>query len=69
LHAFGKSDNREGPRQFRPVSGKRTGKKIVATHYRLTAERPRHVWYDATGRWVKMRTIGRDGSSVEWLLK
>jgi Domain of unknown function (DUF6134) len=48
---------------------KADGKKIVATHYRLAAERPRHVWYDATGRWVKMRTIGRDGSAVEWVLK
>jgi hypothetical protein len=48
---------------------KADGKKIAATHYRLAADRPRHVWYDATGRWVKMRTIGRDGSAVEWVLK
>ena len=45
------------------------GKGIAATHYRLQSERPRDVWYDASGRWVKMRTIGRDGSLAEWVLK
>jgi len=45
------------------------GRDIVATHYRLNAKRPRDVWYDASGRWVKMRAIGRDGSVAEWVLK
>ena len=45
------------------------GRDIVATRYRLKAKRPRDVWYDASGRWVKMRTTGRDGSIAEWLLK
>lgn len=45
------------------------GKQIVATHYRLIAETPRDVWYDANGRWVKMTTTGSDGSLVEWVLK
>jgi hypothetical protein len=44
-------------------------KEIVATHYRLGAERPRDIWYDAHGRWVKMRAIGSDGSVAEWVLK
>jgi hypothetical protein len=45
------------------------GKKIIATHYRLGVERPRDIWYDAHGRWVKMRATGRDGSVAEWVLK
>ena len=44
------------------------GRDIVATHYRLEAKRPRDVWYDASGRWVKMRAIARDGSVAEWVL-
>jgi hypothetical protein len=45
------------------------GRDIVATHYRLEAKRPRDVWYDASGRWVKMLAIARDGSVAEWVLK
>jgi hypothetical protein len=45
------------------------GKEIVATHYRLGAERPRDIWYDTHGRWVKMRATGSDGSVAEWVLK
>lgn len=45
------------------------GRDIVATHYRLEAQRPRDVWYDTSGRWVKMRAVGRDGSVAEWVLK
>jgi len=45
------------------------GRDITAAHYRLEAKRPRDVWYDESGRWVKMRMIGRDGSAAEWVLK
>jgi len=45
------------------------GRDIVATHYRLETTRPRDVWYDASGRWVKMRAIARDGSTAEWVMK
>jgi hypothetical protein len=45
------------------------GRDVVATHYRLEAKRPRDIWYDASGRWVKMRAIARDGSAAEWVLK
>jgi Family of unknown function (DUF6134) len=45
------------------------GKEIVATHYRLGVEQPRDLWYDAHGRWVKMRLTGSDGSVAEWVLK
>ena len=45
------------------------GREVAATGYRLEANHPRDVWYDASGRWVRMRAIGRDGSVAEWLLK
>jgi hypothetical protein len=45
------------------------GRDIVATHYRLEAQHPRDVWYDASGRWVKMRAVARDGSFAEWVLQ
>jgi uncharacterized protein DUF6134 len=52
-----------------PETVRAGGRDIVATHYRLVAKRPRDIWYDASGRWVKMRAIGRDGSAAEWVLK
>ncbi|HLI12330.1 MAG TPA: DUF6134 family protein [Alphaproteobacteria bacterium] len=45
------------------------GRRITATHYRLEGPQPRDLWYDAQGRWVKMRARGRDGSIAEWILK
>ena len=45
------------------------GKQTVATHYRVVAETPRDIWYDANGRWVKLRAAGEDGSVIEWVLK
>lgn len=45
------------------------GRDIVATHYRLEGKRARDIWYDAGGRWVKMRAVARDGSVAEWVLK
>jgi hypothetical protein len=45
------------------------GKQIVATHYRLFAREPRDVWYDASGRWVKLTMVAEDGSILEWVLK
>jgi Domain of unknown function (DUF6134) len=45
------------------------GRQIVATHCRIVAETPRDVWYDASGRWVKLRITGEDGSVIEWVLK
>jgi len=45
------------------------GRQIVATHYRIVAEAPRDVWYDASGRWVKLTMAGEDGSVIEWVLK
>ena len=45
------------------------GRDVVATHYLLKARRTRDIWYDASGRLVKMRATARDGSVVEWVLK
>jgi hypothetical protein len=45
------------------------GKDVDATHYRLGTRQPPDIWYDASGRWVKMRAVGRDGSVAEWVLK
>jgi hypothetical protein len=45
------------------------GKDVVVTRYRLGAEQPRDIWYDAEGRWVKMRAKGSDGSVAEWVLQ
>ncbi len=45
------------------------GRRITATHYVLAGDLPRELWYNAEGHWVKMRTKGRDGSTVEWILK
>ena len=45
------------------------GKQIDAIHYRLVTKTPRDIWYDASGRWVKMRISGKDRSVVEWVLR
>lgn len=45
------------------------GEKIAATHYTIAGERPHDVWYDASGRWVRLRTLAPDGSVAEWVLK
>jgi len=45
------------------------GRKLAARRYLMGGKRPRELWYDDAGRWVKMRTTGSDGSVVEWLLK
>ncbi len=40
---------------------------VRARHYRYTGELQNEVWYDANGRWVKMRFPARDGSVIEYL--
>lgn len=57
------------------VNIKRVGDETVptgtgprkATHYRFTGELETNVWYDAAGRWVKMRFQGKDGSPIEYI--
>jgi hypothetical protein len=36
-----------------------------ARHYAYTGELTTEAWYDAAGRWVKMRFAGKDGSAIE----
>ncbi len=43
--------------------------EIPATRYAYTGELETEVWYDDTGRWVKLRFDGRDGSSIEYLCR
>lgn len=40
--------------------------KISATRYVYTGELDTEVWYDDSGRWVKMRFKAKDGSTIEY---
>jgi hypothetical protein len=40
---------------------------VRARHYLYTGELHNEVWYDDSGRWVKMRFPARDGSVIEYL--
>lgn len=40
---------------------------VRARHYRYTGELQNEVWYDANGRWVKMRFPARDGSVIDYI--
>ncbi len=40
---------------------------VRARHYLYTGELDNEVWYDANGRWVKMRFPARDGSMIEYV--
>lgn len=39
---------------------------IKATHYKYEGEIQNDVWYDAEGRWVRMKFNGDDGSLIEF---
>ena len=44
------------------------GGSIMATHYEYSGElEDTSVWYDAKGRWSKLRFKARDGSTVEYI--
>lgn len=38
-----------------------------ATHYRFSGELETEIWYDADGRWVKMRFKGTDGTPIDYV--
>ncbi len=40
--------------------------EIWATRYAYSGELENEVWYDDAGRWVKMRFLGKDGSTIEY---
>ncbi|SUS05916.1 conserved exported hypothetical protein [uncultured Defluviicoccus sp.] len=42
------------------------GQMLPARHYSYTGDLKNEVWYDAQGRWVKMRFEGRDGARIEY---
>jgi hypothetical protein len=42
---------------------------VAATHYAYTGDLTTDVWYDAAGRWVKMRFQGRDGSLIDYVCR
>lgn len=43
------------------------GETIAAGHYAYSGELRNEVWYDAEGRWVKMRFAGDDGSIIDYV--
>ena len=43
--------------------------EVPATRYAYTGELETEVWYDDSGRWVKLRFDGRDGSNIEYLCR
>lgn len=45
------------------------GKPVVATHYKITGELAREVWYDAAGVLTKVSIKAEDGSTVDYVLK
>jgi hypothetical protein len=43
------------------------GRTVTARRYVYSGELDNEVWYDAAGRWVKMRFPAKDGSSIEYV--
>lgn len=43
------------------------GRALTARRYVYRGELDNEVWYDAKGRWVKMRFPGADGSTIEYV--
>lgn len=41
----------------------------MATRYRYNGQLQTEVWYDADGRWVRMRFAGRDGSTLDYVCR
>ena len=43
------------------------GRNVEARRWAYTGDLQNEVWYDGDGRWVKMRFLGRDGSTIEYV--
>ena len=43
------------------------GEPRPARHYQYAGELRNDVWYDAQGRWVKMRFAGKDDSTIDYV--
>ena len=39
---------------------------VLATHYAYTGDLATDIWFDRSGRWVKLRFEAKDGSTVEF---
>ena len=44
------------------------GKDVMARHYAMTGELQRELWYDASGRLVKVRFAASDGTDIQYVL-
>ncbi len=44
-----------------------SGRSVPARHYVYSGDLQNEVWYDAEGRWVKMRFQADDGSKIEYV--
>jgi hypothetical protein len=42
---------------------------VMAMRFVYTGDLENEVWYDDKGRWVKMRFLGRDGSTIEYVCR
>ncbi len=45
------------------------GTHRLARHFAYTGELETEVWYDMSGRWVKMRFNGKDGTPIEYVCR
>ena len=43
------------------------GRTLLARRFVYSGELNTEAWYDSTGRWVKMRFTGEDGSTIEYV--
>jgi hypothetical protein len=44
------------------------GRAVRAMHYSLVGKIALEDWYDAAGKWIALRSIGHDGSRIEYRL-
>jgi hypothetical protein len=51
------------------ASTQAAGGKRAARHFKYTGELETEVWYDARGRWVKLRFQAEDGSIIEYVCR
>lgn len=42
---------------------------VMAMRFVYSGDLQNEVWYDDAGRWVKMRFLGRDGSTIEYVCR
>ena len=45
------------------------GGDVKAMRYAYTGELETEVWYDQEDRWVKMRFVGKDGVSIDYVCR